>query len=94
MSRNAQPHSTTAPTAEDPDEPVAPESVQVDPAALRATVAVLERDLAAREAQVSALHEQYETVLAERELAADRQRVREARTDGGVVGRVRRALEK
>jgi hypothetical protein len=53
-------------------------------------VAVLERDLAAREAQVSAMRAQYEAVLA----AHDADEDRELRTSGGgsLVDRVRRVL--
>ena len=82
------------PTAEESADAGATDGVSVDPAALRATVAVLERDLEAREAQVSALHEQYERALAERDGTPDRERVHETRTDGGLVGRVKRVLEK
>lgn len=77
MSRNAEPDLSTAPLGEEPSD--ASDATRTDPAALRAQVAVLERDLAAREAQVSALREQYETALAARDESEDR----ELRTDGG-----------
>ncbi|WP_256296045.1 hypothetical protein [Haloarchaeobius salinus] len=88
MSRNAQPDLTTTQLGEEPSD--ASDGTRTDPAALRASVALLERDLAAREAQVSAMREQYETALA----AHDADEDRELRTDGGwtLVGRLRHVL--
>jgi len=91
VSQNAQPELSTAPLGEEPTDAGDPEQPPTDPAALRATVAVLERDLAAREAQVSAMREQYETALA----AHDDDEDRDLRTDGGggLLARLRRTLE-
>ena len=90
VSRNAEPDLTATLLGEEPSEETDTDRTRTDPAALRAQVAVLERDLAAREAQVSAMREQYEAALA----AHDTDEDRELRTDGGwtLVDRVRRAL--
>jgi hypothetical protein len=90
VSRNAEPDPTTAPPGEEPTDERGTDHTRTDPAALRAQVAVLERDLAARESQVNAMRERYEAALAARDRDADR----ELRTDGGrtLVDRLRHAL--
>ena len=90
MSRNAQPDPSSAQPGEEPTDERDIDHTPTDPAALRAQVALLERDLEARESQVNALREQYETALAARDADEDR----ELRTDGGrtLVGRLWHAL--
>ncbi|WP_257299161.1 hypothetical protein [Haloarchaeobius sp. FL176] len=90
MSRNAQPDPSSAQPGEEPTDKRDTDHTPTDPAALRAQVALLERDLEARESQVNALREQYETALAARDADEDR----ELRTDGGrtLVGRLWHAL--
>lgn len=95
MSRNAQPDPSSAQPGEEPTDErdtdhTPTDHTPTDPAALRAQVALLERDLEARESQVNALREQYETALAARDADEDR----ELRTDGGrtLVGRLWHAL--
>ncbi|WP_439028036.1 hypothetical protein [Haloarchaeobius sp. DT45] len=60
-------HATTADSGAETTEQSSPD--EPDAAALRARIDELERDLSARESQVQALRQRYETILDERETA-------------------------